>query len=131
MRQKEKILGLVTCRGFVHLFPFFPSVFVSLSLQIQAEVCFHLTLKYVFAGGVLCGEQCCQPVLPGGTHLGPILLVAAPTDISLSGVSVMAGWALVVLTVIARSSLSTAIRERGENKVHYSQVLEAVQRGHG
>ena len=52
--------------------------------------------------------------MPEGAHLGQDYCAEHSTSISLSGINVVAGLALVVLIVIARHTSATAVREFGK-----------------
>lgn len=66
-----------------------------------------------------------------GHSPGPILLVAAPADISPTAANVVAGQALEVFIIIAKHTSATTIREFCKNEIYYSWVLEGTPRAQG
>lgn len=110
--------------------PILSSIFVSVSLPVQAWVCFHSEI------GICVWRRCVSCLSPSvtvlwprnarGTHLGPCHLWEPhrhSTGCSPSCDGVASPAHLVVLVMVTKGT-STAIRELWQNKFHDSQVLE-------
>lgn len=126
IRGQGKRLALVTHLGDLHIsVPVLYSAFVSVSLQIQARICFHSKIE-ILGVGVFCVSACWAWYLDWkclGPSPGPWLLVASPPRISPTRAHVVADPGLVVLSNSQQGIL--------KKQVHYSQVLEGIQHVEG